>query len=275
MNVDEILSKVNELPPMPQMAVKIINLLDDPNFSFAELISLISKDANITATVLKLANSPLFSVKNEITNLTQAMTFLGVKNIKNLVISLSTKTLFNKGNVKLVDQKLWEFSVATAIYSRIIALKVNKKVAEEAFLLGLLHTIGQIILSKNLDDYEELVSLAYNDFLNLLVLEKERYGFDHYDLASVTMKVWNMPEMYYQVLSSIKDPENSQNKELTYIVFFADALCTEKGLNVTDYVDEELRLLAIDYFGFSATDLEEFEELFNEIYDNEKELFKL
>ncbi len=275
MNVDEILSKVNELPPMPQMAVKVINLLDDPDFSFAELISLISKDANITATVLKLANSPLFSVKNEITNLTQAMTFLGVKNIKNLVISLSTKTLFSKGKIKLVDQKLWEFSVATAIYARIISLKVDKKVAEEAFLLGLLHTIGQVILSKNLEDYEDLISLAYNEDLNILDLEKERYGFDNNDLAAVTMKVWNMPDIYYQVINSLKNPENSQYKDLTYIVFLADAFVTEKGINITKYVNEELKLVAIDYFGFKQDELEEFDALFEEIYKQEKELFKL
>jgi HD-like signal output (HDOD) protein len=275
MNVDEILSKVNELPPMPQMAIKVINLLDDPDFSFAELIALISKDANITATVLKLANSPLFSVKNEITNLTQAMTFLGVKNIKNLVISLSTKVLFSKGKIKLIDQKLWEFSVATAIYSRILSLKVDKKIAEEAFLLGLLHTIGQVILSKNLDDYEELVSLAYNDDLNILLLEKEKYGFDNYDLAAVTMKVWNMPEIYYQVLSSLKKPENSQHRELTYIVLLSNIFVTEKGINITKYINEELKLVAIDYFGLKQDVLEELDEIFEDIYSKEKELFKL
>lgn len=275
MNAEEILSKIKELPPMPQMAVKMINILEEPDFSFAELISLISKDVNITASVLKLANSALFAVKNEITNLTQAMTFLGVKNIKNLVISLSTKALFDGGKVKMLDQKLWEHSVATAIYARIIALKVNPKVAEEAFLLGLLHTIGQVILSKNIESYDELVATAYNDETDLLLLEKETYGFSNAELGSLTMQKWNMPDMYADVIRSIPNPSESSHTSLSYVVALAAILVTEKNICVTSFVNEEAKLLAISDLGLNPDMLEELDSVFEEIYGNEKELFQL
>jgi hypothetical protein len=108
-----------------------------------------------------------------------------------------------------------------------------------------------------------------------LLLEKEKYGFDNYDLAAVTMKVWNMPEIYYQVLSSLKKPENSQHRELTYIVLLSNIFVTEKGINITKYINEELKLVAIDYFGLKQDVLEELDEIFEDIYSKEKELFKL
>lgn len=275
MDAEEIIDQVKELPPMPQIAVKMINILEEPDFSFAELVSLISKDVNITASVLKLANSALFAVKNDITNLTQAMSFLGVKNIKNLVISLSTKALFDGGKVRLIDQKMWEHSVATAIYSRIIALKVNKKVAEEAFLLGLLHSLGQLVLSKSIDNYEELVATAYNDNFDILEIERSEYGFSNPELGSLIMQKWNMPEIYSEVINAIPEPGISSNQTLAYIVSLASILVTEKKIGLTNYVNEETKLLALERFSLDTEILEELDMLFNDIYDNEKELFKL
>lgn len=275
MDAEEIIDQVKELPPMPQIAVKMINILEEPDFSFAELVSLISKDVNITASVLKLANSALFAVKNDITNLTQAMSFLGVKNIKNLIISLSTKALFDGGKVRLIDQKMWEHSVATAIYSRIIALKVNKKVAEEAFLLGLLHSLGQLVLSKSIDNYEELVATAYNDNFDILEIERSEYGFSNPELGSLIMQKWNMPEIYSEVINAIPEPGISSNQTLAYIVSLASILVTEKKIGLTNYVNEETKLLALERFSLDTEILEELDMLFNDIYDNEKELFKL
>jgi HD-like signal output (HDOD) protein len=203
------------------------------------------------------------------------MSLLGVKNIKNIVISLSTKALFEKGKIKLIDQKIWEHSVASAIFSRILALKIKKTLAEEAFLLGLLHSIGQVILSKNTSNYEDVVATAYNDNINILDLEEDVYGFNNYQLGTLVMEKWNMPNLYSDVIKNLNTPSNSSNEVLTSIVALADILAIEKDIYITNFIDENLKNTTYKTLGISDNDIDELNELFDIIYSSEKELFKL
>jgi len=265
--------KIKELPPMPQIAKKVIDLLEDPDFSFAELVRIISKDANITVAILKLANSAFYSPKNEIVNLTQAMSYLGVKAIKSLVISLSTKSLFNYGRVNLIDQKLWEHSVATAIMSRLIMLKVDKKLVEEAFLLGLIHDLGISVMKMNIDKYDDILQEVFNDKLNLLELENDRVGFNHAQVGSEVMKYWNMPDLYQDVVLNHHSPENSANTSLVYVLYISNNVLKELGIGIGEYKKNFTDCL--EKIGLDEETFDEIKLMFKEVYDSEKELFAI
>lgn len=268
-----IYEKIKELPPMPQIAKKVFELLEDPDFSFVELVRIISRDANITVAILKLANSAFYSPKNEIVNLTQAMSYLGVKAIKSLVIFLSTKSLFNYGRVKLIDQKLWEHSVATAIMSRLIMLKVDKKLVEEAFLLGLIHDLGISIMRMNIDKYEDILQEVFNDKLNLLELENDRLGFNHAQVGFEVIKYWNMPEFYQDVVLNHHSPENSANKSLAYVLYISNNVLKEFGIGIGEY--EKNFTDCLEKIGFDEVTFEEIKLMFSDAYNSEKELFAL
>jgi HD-like signal output (HDOD) protein len=269
---EQIFEKVKDIPPMPQVASKVINILENPDFSFAELVRVISKDPSVTASILKMANSALFAPKNDITNLTQAISFLGVKNVKNLVITLSTKSLFTGSNTRFFDNKIWEHSVATAIISRIVVLNIDKKKAEEAFLVGLMHDLGQIIMLKSMPEYENLLADAFNENLSIYDLESERMGFTHSDVGAYLMKKWNLPPLYENSIAYHHKPANADNDFLAKIVCYANNFTKINNIGVTRNIDKcyYQKMLEID-----EETLSECENFFFEIFENEKEIFNL
>lgn len=266
------ISKIKDLPPMPQIAQKVVALLNDPDFSFAELVRIITKDSGITASVLKLANSSFYSPRNEIVNITQAISFLGAKSVKNLVLSLSTKSLFDGGKISLIDQKLWEHSVSVAIFSRILMLKVNIKLAEEAFIIGLLHDLGITVMKKNIHDYEYLLQEAFNEKLKISLLESEKYGFSHGEVCAELLTFWKMPKLYSDVIAHHHSPDVEENDVSKNVLFVANEYCKSAGLGIGGYeeIDNCLSLLKI-----SPEVFEDIKFQFEGIYKLEKDLFRL
>lgn len=274
----DIISKLEELddlPALPQTAKKVIDILNKPDFSFAELVSVISKDMNITASILKLANSALYSPKSEIRNLTQAITFLGANNIKNLVIALSTKTLFENFKASLLIQKVWEHSVAVAIYSRIVALKISNKISEEVFLIGMLHDLGIIIMNQYIKNYEEMISEIYGTEESLYEKEKEFFDITHAEVGAKLVELWNLPGIYSDAIKYHHSSEDSKYKEYTKIVEYSDLVLSKNNMNIVNYTDEDRIEQLRNEFGIDVETSDEIDEMFNEVYQYEKELFKL
>ncbi|BAI79825.1 metal dependent phosphohydrolase [Deferribacter desulfuricans SSM1] len=274
----DIISKLKELddlPALPQTAKKVIDILNKPDFSFAELVSVISKDMNITASILKLANSALYSPKSEIRNLTQAITFLGATNIKNLVIALSTKTLFENFKASLLIQKVWEHSVAVAIYSRIVALKISNKISEEVFLIGMLHDLGIIIMNQYIKNYEEMISEIYGTEESLYEKEKELFDITHAEVGAKLVELWNLPGIYSDAIKYHHSSEDSKYKEYTKIVEYSDLVLSKNNMNIVSFTDENRIEQLRNEFGIDVETSDEIDEMFNEVYQYEKELFKL
>ncbi|KAA0257806.1 HDOD domain-containing protein [Deferribacter autotrophicus] len=271
----EKLETIEDLPTMPQTAKKVLDILNKPDFSFAELVSVISKDMNITASILRLANSALYSPRNEIKNLTQALSFLGANNIKNLVVALSTKALFENFKASLLIHKVWEHSVAVAIYARIISLKTNNKVSEETFLIGMLHDIGVIIMNQYIDNYEIMISEIYGSNESLYEKEKELFGLTHSEVGAKLAEIWNLPDIYSDSILHHHNYTESAHKDYCMFIDYADNIISRKGINVVSFFDEDKieeieKLLNID----EETELE-IENIFEDIYESEKELFAL
>jgi len=137
-----------------------------------------------------------------ITNLTQAISLIGTKHLKNLVIALSTKTLFEPSIVSLYEQKLWEHSVATAIYARMLALKFYRSFSEEAFIIGLLHDIGQIVLSLYVSKYETVKENVFRQHIDIYKVEREILDTDHMEIGKLLLNHWGLPDFYSDVIST-------------------------------------------------------------------------
>jgi len=275
LNAASVLEKIKDFPPMPQTAIQVIKILKNPDYHITDLTLCISKDISLTAEVLKMANSGLYSPPNPITTLKQAITYLGMSQVKNLVISLSSKTLYGAGQVRLLDQKLWEHSLMTAICSRLCSIRFMKKYAEESFILGLMHDIGQLIMSKNVDEFEDIVRNAYNKNLNVYQLEQETLGFNHTEVGSLAMKKWEMPEIFYNVVKFHHNPDESPAKDLTHLISFSNNLCNYAGFGITEYYDEENLNKSQEYLEISNEVRDEIQNTLLDIFEKEKELFKI
>ncbi|MGA1846263.1 HDOD domain-containing protein [Deferribacter abyssi] len=271
----EKLETIEDLPTMPQTAKKVLDILNRPDFSFAELVSVISKDMNITASILRLANSALYSPRNEIQNLTQALSFLGANNIKNLVVALSTKVLFENFKASLLIHKVWEHSVAVAIYARIVSLKINKKVSEETFLMGMLHDIGVIIMNLYIENYEIMISEIYGSNESLYKKEKELFALTHSEVGAKLAEIWKLPEIYKDTILHHHDYTKSAHKDYCILIDYADNVISRKGINVSNYYDENKIKEIEKFLNIDEETAQEIESIFEEVYNSEKEIFAL
>ncbi len=207
--VDKEKIDIKEIPIIPQVATKILQMQEDNlHISFKELEQLILIDPALTAKILKVANSALYARQREITNLQQAITLLGFKTIKSLVLLVCASNLygkkrasFEKANIntitKVSEMSMWRHSVLTAFVARTLATRLNKnEKKEEIFIAGLLHDIGRIVLMIN---HQE----RYNEFLkdisggkekNILAVEESIFGLNHQEIGKMVLNKWNFPE---------------------------------------------------------------------------------
>lgn len=224
LNQDDI-----NLPILPEIALRILEMINNPNSNLADISELIKRDQSIAAYVLKIANSPIYCLNTDIVSINQAIARLGMKLLSEITFAISLQTnIFSCKYFKNYMSELWKFSLFTAIWAKRIAF--HKKFSVEAvFLGGLLHEIGKPILlnslSKSKLTNEELKIISdINNPNSKEILEKilDKYS---YKFADKVMGKWNLPILIISIACNHRDLDNCNSylKE-TSIVCLADKL---------------------------------------------------
>ena len=217
---------MKQLPVIPEVATKIMGIAEDGDeISFKELENVIKIDPGLTTKILRVANSAMYARQREIKNLQMAITLLGLKNIKSLVLLVTASNLFGRDKKKDFYTRFWKHSIVTAFLAKHIALRSNQKdLADEAFLAGLLHDIGQAAFYNTVgSEYDPILSTAV--LRPREELEKERFGVDHKELGGALLAKWYFPEMYVDVAEEHDSPNiTSKYKNLIITVTAADLI---------------------------------------------------
>ena len=196
------LEKVKDLPVMPEVAVKVLNMSEKSlDISFKDLESLIMVDPGLTAKILKIANSALYARQREIKSLQTAITLLGFKNIRNVVLLISASRLFPRMQGDDFHASFWKHAICAAFFSRSLAVRCGRTdIAEEAFVAGLLHDIGQAILYNSAPaEYAQALEAEKLGALLLETIELQMFGTDHRELGGAVLRKWNFPALYADV----------------------------------------------------------------------------
>ncbi|MCB1049729.1 MAG: HDOD domain-containing protein [Acidobacteria bacterium] len=194
MTAERLVATVGELPPVPDVAAKVMRMISDPDVSAKALQDVIMTDPSMTVNILKIANSALFGVKREVKTLTHAIMLMGFSAIRGVVLALATKKIFDRSQ-GFKHQLLWKNAISAASVSRFIAEQLIDHSKEEAFISGLLHNIGRVVMLKKFgDEYGELMERAYNDGAELNELELQKYGFSHSEVNYFILEKWNLHE---------------------------------------------------------------------------------
>jgi HD-like signal output (HDOD) protein len=231
----EIVAWVGDLPPMPHVASKAIQLVEDPNVTAPDLTELLSSDTALAARVLKIANSAMFSRQREITTLNQAIMIIGFKALKGIIVAATLRQA-NK-NSGVIEQLVWENSMCSAMLATNLSKKLKKRFVDEIFLLGLLHSLGQIVLMFNKEtaaDYKRVIELIERTSKEYVVAEDEVLGFAHPLIGALVAKKWNFSTETCQVILHYRDaidrkPETDQEQKVA-IVQLADLMAHEAGI---------------------------------------------
>lgn len=190
------LESLTELPTIPTFMTQVLSALDNPNLSAPQLANLIERDQALTAKVLRVANSPFYGFARRISTIDLAVVILGVNALKEIVMSLIVQKFFSRLKVSLFDIKsFWNYSVFCGAAARLIARKMGYRLAGEAFVAGLTHDIGLLILIENFrKNFGEIRKLQYERKISLPEAEFAVLQCTHSDIGSWIAEKWNLPD---------------------------------------------------------------------------------
>jgi HD-like signal output (HDOD) protein len=230
-NWTKILELISDLPPIPAVANKAIQLAESPLVSTQKLNDVLATDTALTARILKIANSAMFARQKQITTLSQAIMTIGFKSLKGIIVAAAVKQI-NKTNSDY-NKLVWNSSVASAIASSLIATNLKKRYREEVYILGLLRNIGQLAMANHKElqkKFPDVVTLVTAEGCNEVEAEEKVYGFTHPVVGSLLAKKWNFPDETCDILLSYRHvPENKkaafEQEEKAAIIYMAELLC--------------------------------------------------
>jgi len=246
-DMEEIIMQSCDLPTMPDIAGKIVQLISDPDTTADMLNKAIMADQSMAARVLKLANSSFYGCLRSVNTLTQAIVIIGFGTIKNIVLAASTKEVYKRFG--LVEKMLHEHSTAVAMASFHVASVINLKNKEEAYLAGLLHDIGKVVLNNSdADKFRSVMEEVYNTGRNFAEVEQEVYGFSHYEVGALVIRKWNFSPEMEAVIRFQRDLDKLEKGDifalqLASAVNLADALCFKLGVGVKEAGEIDIEAL--------------------------------
>ncbi len=250
------LEQLTELPPMPDMAARILSLHADPNADLAELAELITQDPSLAAQVMRYANSPFFGYRGQVDSVHTAIArVMGFDMVMNLALGIAVAkpfTIPKSGPLGL--DAFWSH----ATFSASIVQELGKTLPDKAirprpglaYLVGLLHNFGHLILGHLFrEEFLRLNSaVAKNPDRSVLSLEQEHLGMHHGELGSWLMHAWHMPE---EIVISIREHHNEAfngpHAVYSQLVFIADRLLNSYGIG--DAENNDLPLPILDALG--------------------------
>jgi HD-like signal output (HDOD) protein len=238
-----ILSNVYNLPSMSQVMMEVSNMLDNPTTNAAKLGQMIGKDQGLATKILSIANSPLYGLPRKVITIDFAILIVGYQDIKNIVIALSMIESFKNKTDKYLDQKeFWMHSLITGNASKRIAEDLGFRIGSEAFVSGLLHDLGILVVHKYFHtDFIEIVNKAVEEG-NYLQIETNQLGYNHQTIGKFLAEKWNLPLAHCNTIANHHQPHLAEeSKVMASVVHLAD-YATQK-LNIGKfYWDNGLQL---------------------------------
>jgi HD-like signal output (HDOD) protein len=212
----KLVSQMDRLPSIPSLYTQVLEKLQQPEVPLDEVGEVIAKDIGMTAKILKLVNSAFFGLRRQISNPAEAVTYLGMETIKALVLSINAFSQYEHvklGNVSL--ESIWNHSLVVAAAARAVAHAqgTEAKLAEEAFVAGMLHDTGKLVLASNCASrYDEAVKLAHDKQIALGEAEQQVFGANHADVGGYLLGLWGLPVPVVEAIALHHRPDQSLSK---------------------------------------------------------------
>jgi HD-like signal output (HDOD) protein len=199
------------LPAMPQTAIRLLELSQDPDCGPAEFALPIEADPGLTVQVLRFVNSSYFGFRNEISNVKQAITLVGVRTIKNFVLWCAVFRMIPNPRCEQFDLKcLWQDSLRRGLFARTMGKVLGLQQAEEPFAAALLQDMAVPILAKEAPEaYAKLLKVRAENYhrVRLSVLENHVFGWTHAEVAEIMARQWHLPEVLADLIQVHVDVE--------------------------------------------------------------------
>lgn len=193
----ELVKGIGKLASLPEVCVRVNEMVDDPRCSAAAIGKVISRDTALTAQLLRLANSSFYNFPSNISTISRAITVIGERELRYLVLALSAVRTFSGVPIELSNMaSFWRHSVYTAVLSRLIAARCHVLHSERLFVAGLLHDIGLLVILHRVPELERAaMQRSHDGGEELHRAEQEVLGCDHAAVGRALLEQWKLPSV--------------------------------------------------------------------------------
>ena len=209
---ETLVTRTLDLASLPDIAVRAMQLINDPLSSASDLGELISEDPALTARLLRIANSAFYGFPSRIDTVSRAITVIGTLELLDLVLAMTVMERFAGLPVELVDmESFWSHSLHAALLARLLATCKRAPEREHYFIAGLLHDIGTLVLCLQLPEpMREILEQAARENRPLHEIERERLGYHHGEVGAALLRHWQLPETLAQTARWHHEPGGTE-----------------------------------------------------------------
>ncbi len=275
------LRSLDQLPPFSPILNKLLASLANEDVSFAQLAGLIERDTVLSANVLRLVNSAVYGRRGTISSIPHAISLVGLNKLRNTVLSLSIAHMWKK----VRTPEGWSslrfnlHALSTAILADHLAQHVPVEYAEGAFVGGLLHDMGRLLIAIAFPaEYEEIRTLLGQSELALVDCEKEIIEISHAELSAAALARWNLPAEVVRAVEFHHFPDrlpgNGGGPHLAHLIHAADRCSKAMGITIEPAESVPTAPAALlSEFGLEAEVVERILESFNAEFETIRQTF--
>jgi HD-like signal output (HDOD) protein len=271
--VAHVLREIKTLPTLPIVAIRLLEMGEDPNTSIQAIARLVEADVSLTTRILKLVNSSFFGVRREVTSIHHAIMILGTAQLRSLVLSSAVVDLFDKnGSVgKFSRGEFWKHCLAVSGTARTLAVKTHLVDPEVAFTAGLIHDMGKIVIDRYLhQEFIKILEVMEEPGMTMRTAEYTVLGVCHAMIGQHVAIYWNLPEILREAVGHHHKPHNAPTyPQFAALIAIADHMARELKIGDGGGADSPLDPCVLGLSGLSPADYEEVKAKLAETLDEQ------
>ncbi len=221
----QIIGEHKELSSLPQTLSEVLRVISDEDASASDLAEVLIKDPGLTTKVLRVVNSPIYTSGKNVSSMNLAVMTLGQRSISALALSTSIYDVAGSLNSSIDKKKFWRHSLEVAIAAREIAEAIRYECIEEAFITGLVHDIGLLVMESSFPEKFDRIWKKYEAGEDILGLEEGIWGTNHARLGRFLLEQWNIPQVICDAVghyySEFAEGETNPDFKLSQILALA------------------------------------------------------
>ena len=234
-NLNDIVEQIDMLAPVPAIASQIMTKSGDTSSSLSEIADLIANDPALTANLLKICNSAYFSLPRKVESVKDAVAWVGLDQIVELVLTNSVSVSFNKGleGYGLGEGELWRHAVTSAYIAKSLAQRYGASQNKHLiFTAALLKDIGKLILGRFVAfSFEKINIMVHSQGYSFNDAEKKIIGMNHEELGAMVGQKWSFSEkLIYMIRHHHLTNQSARQDPETTLIYLADIICMMMGI---------------------------------------------
>jgi putative nucleotidyltransferase with HDIG domain len=253
-----LISNMESFPGLPDTYARVTELLRDPDTSIQAIAKVLGEDIGMTVKILQLVNSAFYGLAKKVTSAEEAAVYLGIDTIRALVLTIGIFSGFEENAVpRRIVEDLYQHCMKSGALAKAIATqeKLEKDQIEEAFMAGLLHDLGKLVMVHNMPStYGRLLRATLDKNLPIHTAEMEIFGATHEQIGAYLAGLWGLPDAIVEAVAFHHAPEQcpSHGFDPLGAVHAANALAHINGQTGGGLEDQRLSVSYLEGFGLEA-----------------------